>query len=38
MFKVTMDEDYQTKFYTFVGKKELYIEVKENKIEILAEG
>lgn len=38
MFKVLMDEDYRTKFYTFVGKKELYIELKDNKIEILAEG
>lgn len=38
MYKVMMDEDYKTKFYTFVGKKELYIELKNNKIEILAEG
>lgn len=38
MFKVLMDEDYKTKFYSFVGKKELYIELKDNKIEILAEG
>ncbi len=38
MFKVLMHEDYRTKYYTFVGKKELYIELKDNKIEILAEG
>lgn len=38
MYKVVMDEDYKTKFYTFNGKKELYIELKNNKIEILAEG
>jgi murein L,D-transpeptidase YafK len=38
MFKIVMDEDYKTKFYTFVGKKELYIEIKNNKVKILAEG
>ena len=38
MYKVLMDEDYQTKYYTFMGKKELYIEIKDNKIKILAEG
>lgn len=38
MYKIVMDEDYKTKYYTFVGKKELYIELKNNKIEILAEG
>lgn len=38
MFKVLMDEDYQTDVYTFNGRKELYIELKDNKIEILAEG
>jgi len=38
MYKVLMDEDYRTKYYTFVGKKELYIEVKDNKVQILAEG
>ena len=38
MYKVVMDEDYKTKYYTFNGKKELYIELKDNKIEILAEG
>ena len=38
MFKVIMDEDYKTKYYTFKGKKELYLELKDNKIKILAEG
>ncbi len=38
MFKVLMDEDYETKYYTFNGRKELYIELKDNKIKILAEG
>lgn len=38
MYKVVMDEDYSTKYYKFVGKKELYIELKNNKIEILVEG
>lgn len=38
MFKVVLDEDYKTKYYSFVGKKELYIELKNNKIQILAEG
>jgi hypothetical protein len=33
-----MDEDYKTKYYTFNGRKELYIELKDNKIKILAEG
>ncbi|NVJ52896.1 MAG: L,D-transpeptidase family protein [Campylobacteraceae bacterium] len=38
MYKVLMDEDYKTKYYTFEGKKELYIELKDNKVQILAEG
>ncbi|MGB6329055.1 MAG: L,D-transpeptidase family protein [Halarcobacter sp.] len=38
MYKIVMDEDYRTKYYKFNGKKELYIELKNNKIEILAEG
>ncbi len=38
MFKVLMDEDYKTKYHTYVGKKELFIEIKNNKIKILAEG
>ncbi len=38
MYKVLMDEDYRTRSYSFVGKKELYLEVKDNKIQILSEG
>lgn len=38
MFKVVLDEDFKTKYYSFEGKKELYIELVDNKIEILAEG
>lgn len=38
MFKVLMDEDYRTRTYTFVGTKELYLELKDNKIQILSEG
>lgn len=38
MFKVLMDEDYKTDVYSFNGTKELYIELKDNKVEILAEG
>lgn len=38
IFKVLMDEDYKTQNYTFNGKKELYLEVKDNKIEILTES
>lgn len=38
MFKVLMDEDYKTKYYSFVGKKELFIELNNEQIKILAEG
>ncbi len=38
MYKIVMDEDYKTDSYVFVGKKELYIELKNNKIKILVEG
>jgi len=38
MYKVLMDEDYKTSSYSFIGKKELYLEVKDNKIQILSEG
>lgn len=38
MFKVIMHEDYKTKYYSFIGKKELYIELEDDKIKILAEG
>ncbi|BFU77642.1 cell shape-determining L,D-carboxypeptidase Csd6 [Arcobacter sp. 15-2] len=38
LFKVIMDEEYKTKRYKFVGKKLLYLEVKNNHISILAES
>ncbi len=38
MYKIVMDEDYKTRSYKFEGKKELYIELKDNKMSILAEG
>ena len=38
LFKVVMDEDYKTKTYKFNGKKELYLEVLNNKISILTES
>ncbi|AXH10364.1 hypothetical protein CP960_11390 [Malaciobacter halophilus] len=38
MFKVLMDEKYRTKNYKFDGKKELFIELKNDRIEILTEG
>jgi len=38
MYKVVMDEDYKTRTHTFIGKKELYLELKNDKISILAEG
>lgn len=38
MYKVVMDEKYFTKNYRFEGKKELYLEIKDNKIQILAES
>jgi len=38
MYKVVMDEDYKTRTYKFEGKKELYIELKNGKMSILAEG
>jgi murein L,D-transpeptidase YafK len=38
MYKIVMDQVYKTKNYTFEGKKELYIELAENKIAILSEG
>lgn len=37
MFKVYMDEDYKTKSITFEGKKELYIELIDNKFYIIFE-
>lgn len=38
MFKIVMDEKYNTKNYKFNGKKELYLEIKNNEIKILAES
>jgi len=38
IYKVIMDEFYQTKTYTYDGKKELYIEVENDTIKILAES
>jgi len=38
MYKVVMDEDYKTRTFKFLGKKELYIELKKGKMSILAEG
>ncbi len=38
MFKVMMDEDYISPSLRFQGKKELFLEIINNKVEILAEG
>jgi len=38
LFKIVMDESYKTKNHTFNGKKELYIEVLNEKISILTES
>ncbi len=38
MYKIEMDQLYRTKRYKFEGKKELYIEVKNDKVSILSEG
>lgn len=38
IFKVVMDEKYKTKTFKFNGKKELYVEVLNDKISILAES
>lgn len=38
LFKVIMDEFYQTKHHIFNGKKELYLEVKNDSISILTES
>lgn len=38
MFKIVMDQHYKTKSYFYEGVKELYIELKDNKITILSEG
>jgi len=38
LFKVIMDEVYKTRTYQFIGKKELYLEILNDKISILTEG
>lgn len=38
MFKITLFEKYKAPSYKFTGNKELYIEIKDNKIRILHEG
>ncbi len=38
LYKVIMDEEYSTKRYQFVGKKELYVEIKNNAFKILTES
>jgi len=38
MFKIVMDQHYKTKSYFYEGIKELYIQVKDDKILILSEG
>ncbi|PIF04910.1 MAG: hypothetical protein CSA86_00235 [Arcobacter sp.] len=38
IFKIVMDELYRTKNYKFDGKKELYVEIVNNKISILTES
>ena len=38
MYKIVMDENYKTRTYKFLGKKELFIELINNKVQILAEG
>lgn len=37
MYKVLMDEEYFSPTVTFIGKKELFIEVANNKVQILSE-
>lgn len=38
LYKVIMDEEYRTKNYQFIGKKELYVEIKNNQFKILTES
>lgn len=38
LYKVVMDEEYRTNRYEFIGKKELYIEVKNEQFKILTES
>ena len=37
MFQIIMDEYYKTKTYKYIGKKELFVEIVNNKMEILTE-
>lgn len=38
MYKVMMDQIYKSPAVNFKGKKELFLEIKENKVQILTEG
>lgn len=38
LYKVIMDEEYRTKRYQFIGKKELYVEIENKKFKILTES
>lgn len=38
MFKVSMDEEYYSPAVKFIGKKELFLELVDNQVKILAEG
>jgi len=38
LYKVVMDEVYKTRSYQFIGKKELYVEIKNNEFKILTES
>ncbi|MDC0932292.1 L,D-transpeptidase family protein [Arcobacteraceae bacterium] len=38
LFKIVMDEKYKTKNYQYNGKKELYVELLDNRISILTES
>lgn len=38
IYKIVFDELYKTKSYTFEGKKELYVQIKENRFLILTES
>ncbi|MEA3353822.1 MAG: L,D-transpeptidase family protein [Campylobacterota bacterium] len=38
LFKIVLDEVYKTKTHTFEGKKELYVQIKDNKFSILTES
>ena len=37
MYKITMHEEYRAKNYKYIGKKELYVEIINNKMKILFE-